>query len=172
MTYTAKTVKEFRTENGSLAKKITTELGLIDTELDALAAVDAAEIKVVKGSLTAGNADAMAFAWQNPEVTGIHVLQVVIDVTTAGGTGSSVLDVDVSANALGANQDDTIIDGADLNAIAVYSSLSAGVSGSNADENVHKADENGGTDDYVSGKILVANAASLVGKYYIYYTTV
>ena len=46
------------------------------------------------------------------------------------------------------------------------------VSGTNADENVHKTDENGGTNDYVTGKILVANAASLVGKYYIYYTTV
>jgi len=32
--YTAKTTKEFRTETGSLAKKITTELALIDAELD------------------------------------------------------------------------------------------------------------------------------------------
>ena len=170
MTYTAKTAEEYRTEAGTPSEKITSELALIDTELDTLAAVDAAEIKVVKGALASGNADAFAFAWQNPEATAIHVLQVVVDVTTAGGTGSSVLDVDVSANATGTG--DTILDGCDLNAVAVYSSLSAGVSGTNATENVHRADANGGTDDYVTGKILVANATSLVGKYYIYYTVV
>jgi len=170
MTYTAKTVKEFRQEKGTLTKKITSELALIDTELDALAAVDAAEIKVVKGTLTAGNANAFAFAWQNPESVKIHVLQVVVDVTTAGGSATSVIDVGVATSATGTG--DTILDGIDANADAIYSSLSAGVSGTNATENAHRVDENAGTNDYVTSKILVANAASLVGKYYIYYTVV
>lgn len=170
MTYTAKTAKEFRSEGGSLAKKLTSELALIDTELDALAAVDAAEIKVVKGALAAGNANAFAFAWQNPESVGIHVLQVVVDVTTAGGSATSVLDVGVATSATGTG--DTILDGIDINADAIYSSISAGVSGTNATENAHRVDANAGTNDYVTGKILTANAASLVGKYYIYYTVV
>lgn len=170
MTYTAKTAKEFRQVKGTLAKKITDELTLIDTELDALAAVDAAEIKVMKGALTAGIANAIAFAWQNPEAVKIHVLQVVVDVTTAGGTGTAVMDVDVVANATATG--DTILDGIDLNADAVYSSLSAGVSGTNATENVHRCDENGGTNDFITGKILVETAANMVGKYYIYYTVV
>ena len=170
MTYTAITAKEFRQVKGTLTEKITDELALIDTELDALAAVDAGEIKVVKGALAAGNADAFMFAWQNPEAVAIHVLQVVVDVTTAGGTGSSVGDVGVATSATGTG--DTILDGIDLNADAAYSSLSAGVSGTNATENVHRVDANAGTNDYVTGKILVANATSLVGKYYIYYTVV
>lgn len=170
MTYTAKTAIEFRQEAGTLAQKITSELALIDTELDTLAAVDAGEIKVVKGALAAGNADAFMFAWQNTEAVAIHVLQVVVDVTTAGGTGSSVGDVGVATSATGTG--DTILDGIDLNADAAYSSLSAGVSGTNATENVHRVDANGGTNDHVTGKILVANATSLVGKYYIYYTVV
>ncbi|MDP3563826.1 MAG: hypothetical protein Q8R70_04995 [Methanoregula sp.] len=40
MVYTAPTAKQFREEGGSLASKITTELGLIDAELDALIAED------------------------------------------------------------------------------------------------------------------------------------
>ena len=170
MTYTAKNEREFRQETGSLSTKITSELALIDTELDALAAVDAAEIKVVKGALAAGSANAFLFAWQNPEAVAIHVLHVVVDVTTAGGTGSSVGDVGVATSATGTG--DTILDGIDLNADATYSSLSAGVSGTNATENVHRVDANAGTNDHVTGKILVANATSLVGKYYIYYTVV
>lgn len=170
MTYTAITTKEYRQKKGTPAEKITTELALIDTELDALAAVDAAEIKVVKGALTAGIANAIAFAWQNPEAVAIHVLQVVVDVTTVGGTATAVMNVDVVANATSTG--DTILDGIDLNADAVYSSLSAGVSGTNATENVHRCDEKDGTNDYITGKILVETAASMVGKYYIYYTVV
>lgn len=163
MTYTAITARGFRSKKGTLAGKITSELADIDTELNG-------GIKVAKGDLTAGIANAIAFAWQNPESTGIHVLQVVVDVTTVGGTGSSVLDVGVATGATGTA--DTIIDGVNLNADAVYSSLSAGVSGTNATENVHRVDANSGTNDYVTGKILVANASNLVGKYYIYYTVV
>jgi len=33
-------------------------------------------------------------------------------------------------------------------------------------------DENGGTNDYITGKILVQGAAALTGKYYILYTVI
>lgn len=170
MTYTAPSPDAFLKKGGSLTKKLTSELSLIDAELDALAAVDAGDIKVVKGSLTAGAANAFAFAWQNPESSKIHVNQVVVDITTAGGTATAVIDVGVASSATGTA--DTILDGIDANADAIYSSLSAGVSGSNATGNVHRVDENAGTNDYVTGKILVEAASSLVGKYYIYYTVV
>ena len=151
-----------------------TDLGLnmdiIDTQIAALLAVNAGAVKVVKGDLTAGIVDAIAFAWQNSESTAIHVLQVVVDVTTVGGTATAVMDVDVVANATATG--DTILDGVDLNADAVYSSLSAGVSGTNATENVHRCDANGGTNDHITGKILVETAANMVGKYYIYYVVV
>ena len=163
MTYTPITTKAFRHKSGTLSDKICTEFAAVETELNA-------SVKVVKGALASGAANAFAFTWENPEAVEIHVLQVVVDVTTAGGTGSSVLDVGPATTAAGTAN--TILDGADLNAAAIYSSLSAGVSGTSATENVHKLDENGGTTAFLTGKILVANASSLAGKYYIYYVTV
>ncbi len=151
-----------------------TDLGynadIIDAALHTIDLSLQAGVKVAKGDLTAGLADAIAFAWQNPELSAIHVLQVVVDVTTVGGTGSSVMDVDVVADAV--STDDTILDGIDINADAVYSSLSAGVSGTNATENVHRMAAKGGANDHITGKILVADASALAGKYYIYYVVV
>lgn len=161
--YTPTSVKDFRQKKGSLAEKITNEFTSVQTAMNSV-------VKVVKGDLTAGAANAFAFAWQNPEESKILVQQVIVDVTTAGGTASSVLDVGVASGATGTA--DTILDGIDLNSASVYSSLSATVSGTNATENVHKVDENGGTNDYITGKILVEAASSLVGKYYIFYVTV
>lgn len=164
-------------------KSITPNLGLtkfsrghpvedidLAANMDIIDAEFVKNIRVIKGDLAAGLANAIAFAWQNPESVAIHVLQVVVDVKTAGGAATSVLDAGVATSATGTG--DTVLDGIDLNADAIYSSLSAGVSGTNATENVHRVDENGGTNDYVTGKILVADASLLVGKYYIYYVTV
>ena len=124
-------------------------------------------MKVASGDLASGDADAFAFAWQNPESSKIIVHRVIVDVTTAGGTGSSVLDVGIVADAT--STDDKLIDGADLNDTAVYDNIDdQGVNG----ESTGKVDEKGGTNDHITGKILVANAASLAGKYYIYYTAV
>ena len=167
MTYISITAKEFRTEKGTISQKLATEFALIDTELDAQAVLDAAAIKVIHGSLTAGSANAFAFAVQNPSAVAAHVLEVVVDVTTVGGTGSSVLDVGVATSATGTA--DTIIDGLDLNADAVSRSNNVSDSGTNGDEKVKRLDAAGGTNDYITGKILVANATSLVGTYTIYY---
>ena len=127
-------------------------------------------MKVLTGSLASGNADAFAFAVQNPESAKILIHKVIIDITTVGGTGSSVLNVDVVGSATGTG--DTIFDGIDLNAQAVLVNTNVSDSGTNGDEKVHKMDESGGTNDYITAKILVQNAASLVGKYYIFYTEV
>lgn len=161
MTYTAKTAQEFRNEKGTLSEKICSEFGLISS---------GANITVASGDLVSGLANAYAFTWQNPETVEILIYSVTVDITTAGGTGSSVLDVDVVANATSTG--DTILDGVDLNATGISVSTNVSDSGTSGDEKVHKADENGGTNDYVTGKILVANASALVGKYYIQYTTV
>ena len=42
--------------------------------------------------LASGNANAFAFAVQNPEGVDCIVTNVIVDITTAGGTASSVLD--------------------------------------------------------------------------------
>ena len=115
-------------------------------------------------ALASGNANAFAFAVQNPEGVDCIVTNVIVDITTAGGTGSSVLDVDVAADSTSTG--DSIIDGLDLNATGVADRHDdAGSSGGEA----LKWDKNGGTNDYITGKILVQNAASLVGTVIIEY---
>ena len=47
--------------------------------------------------MASGNANAFAFAVQNPEGVDCIVTNVIVDITTAGGTASSVLDVDDAA---------------------------------------------------------------------------
>lgn len=115
-------------------------------------------------ALTAGNANAFAFAVQNPEGVDYVITNVVVDVTTAGGTGSSVLDVDVAANATSTG--DSIVDGLDINQTGTFDRhKNAGSKGGAP----LKWDKKGGTNDYVTGKILVQNAASLVGTVVIEY---
>lgn len=123
--------------------------------------------KVAKVALAAGAANAMAFAWQNPESNKILVTRVIADVTTAGGTATAVLDVAVVANATATAN--TIIDGLDLDSVAVTDHLLVAGTGAGG---VHKADEKGGANDYITGKILVEKADDLVGNVYIFYTEV
>lgn len=124
-------------------------------------------VRVAKVALTAGNANAIAFAWQNPLATKVLVHRVMIDITTAGGTGSSVLDVGAVADAT--STADTLIDGLDLNATGLSDNIeNQGTNG----KSCAKLDENGGSTDYITGKILAQNAASLVGYAYIHYSAI
>ena len=114
--------------------------------------------------LASGNTNSFAFAVQNPEGVDFVVTDVIVDITTAGGTGSSLLDVDVVGNATATGDD--IIDGLDLNATGTSDRHKN--AGSNGGAPV-KWDKNGGANDYITGKILAQNAASLVGKVIIEY---
>ena len=124
--------------------------------------------RVKRVALTAGIADAIAFAWQNPEGKSIVVTRVVVDRTTAGGAATSVLDVGPATSATGTA--DTIIDGLDLNATGVADNIAD--KGTNGTQRVAKLDKNGGTTPYITGKILVAAASALVGYAYIEYLIV
>ena len=114
--------------------------------------------------LASGNANAFAFAVQNPEGVDCLVTNVIVDITAAGGTASSVLDVDVVDSATDTGDD--IIDGLDLNATGVSDRHNA--AGTNGGAPV-KWDKNGGTNDHVTGKILAQNTGSLAGKVIIEY---
>ena len=120
--------------------------------------------KIAKVALTEGNTNDFAFAWQNPESVKIIVERLIVHLATAGGTGSSVLDVGTAANATTAS--DNIIDGLDLNTTGLFDNISdAGTNGKARG----LVDEKGGTTDFVTGRILDANAAALVGNAYIVY---
>lgn len=114
------------------------------------------EVRGAAGALAAGNANAFAFAWQNPETQSVIVTEITIDITTAGGTAGAV--IDVGSGATGTTASNNLIDDGDLNTIGVLVS----------DNRVTLA-ENGGAVDYITGQILVQNAASLAGNYYIKY---
>lgn len=126
-------------------------------------------LQMASGALTSGNANAYAFAWQNPEAGAIIIQRVILDITTAGGTGSSVIDVGRASSAT--TNSDNLLDGVDANAAAVSDSCDSTMAGTNG-RSIVKLDAKGGTNDYITGRILVANAASLVGKYYIFYMTI
>lgn len=160
MTYTPIDEKSFREKAGTLSHKLATEFAAIETDLNA-------NVKVATGALTAGLANAFAFAWENPESSRILVVRVLVDVTTAGGTATSVIDVGPAAD--GTTHSDTLIDGADLNAAAIYDNIDD--QGTNGLSKVG-VDENGGTTSFITGQILTANASSLVGNYYIFYVLV
>lgn len=126
-----------------------------------------AGVKVAKGDLAAGLVNTMTFAWQNPESTAVLVQRVVIDVVTAGGTATAVMDVGVSDTATGTAAD--IIDDLDLDAAAVTDHLLVAGTGAGG---VHKLGAKDGTNDYVTGKTLTEAASDLVGTYSIEYITV
>lgn len=120
--------------------------------------------RVKRVALAAGAADAFSFAWQNPEDKKITVTRVVVDITTAGGTATADLDVGVAANATTGATD--IFDAIDANATGTHDHLLVAGAGAGG---VHKVDENGGTNDYITGQITTEKADNLVGYVYIEY---
>lgn len=155
--YTPTNRREFRTKQGSLAAKVTDEFNDIDNGF----------VKVAKVALKAGVANAFALAWQNPESVPIIVQRLDIDITTAGGTATAVLNAGTSASA--STTSDNLIDGADANAATVYNNITD--IGSNG-KTVQKMDELGGTTDYLTIQILTAAASALAGYAYITYVPV
>lgn len=126
------------------------------------------EVRTISGSLTTGAADAIGFAWHDPELQDIYIKKVVVTVTTPGGTVGSHLDVGIADDANGTNRGTEFFDDLDLNAAAVYDSLVAGDGGTET-KWVSCQDNSSATDGWVVGQILDANASSLVGSYYIEY---
>jgi hypothetical protein len=115
--------------------------------------------RIQSGVLTAGSANAFAFTWQNPHPWDVIVYEVLVEITTAGGTAGSQLDVGSAASAT--TSSNNMINDGDLNTVAFLRSSA-----------VVRLDEANGTTDWITGQILVQNASSLVGKFYIRYMEV
>ena len=130
-----------------------------------ISGVDRVPYKVIVEDLASGNSGAFAFAIQNPEDVDCLIIRVVIDITTAGGTASSTLDVDTVDGATATGVD--IIEGLDLNATGISDNITNG--GTGGDKKPVKWDKKGGTNDDLTGKILDQNAASLAGKVIVCY---
>ena len=126
------------------------------------------EPRFASGSLTAGVANAICFAWNNPEAQDILIKKVVIEVTTGGGTAGSHLDVGIADDAAGTNRGTEFFDDLLLNTAQIDDSWVAGDGGTQI-KWVFCDDSAAVANDWVVGQILDANAASLVGRYYIEY---
>ena len=123
--------------------------------------------KWLQVALSGGAANAFAAAVQNPESVDVIIVRCVLDITTAGGTATSVLDVDVVADATSTGDD--IFDGVDANATGISDSLNSTDNGTNGEGKSWKWDKKGGTNDHITAKILTANATNLAGKLYVQY---
>ena len=126
------------------------------------------ECRASSDPLSSGNANAIALSWNNPESQDVLIKKVVIEVTTAGGTVGSHLDVGIADDAVGTNRGTEFFNDLDLNAVQINDSWVAGDGGTQT-KWVFCQDIYSATDDWIVGQILDANAASLVGKYYIEY---
>ena len=160
MTYSAINAGNFRSRSGSLSEKLGSEFAKIETEFES-------RVKVAKVALKGGNVNTFAFAWQNPESVAIIVQRVVVDVTTSA-TAGALLDVGPAATATTAS--DKLIDGLDI-ATAVICADNITNKGNNG-ASLCRLDVAGGTTAFITGKILIANAAALAGNVYIEYIKV
>jgi hypothetical protein len=167
MTYTAVTLAQLRARGATKAETLAREFGLVGTDLAAKGVLIQAGSKIAKVAVAGGSQNAIAFAWQNPETTAILVHKVILRITTQGATGSAVMDIGAVANATATA--DTLLDGVAITATGVFDNITN--KGSNGLPQV-VLDEKDGSTDYITGKILVAEAAALVGKVYIFYTVI
>lgn len=126
------------------------------------------EIRYASGSLTAGVANAICFAWNNPELQDILIKKVVVEVTTGGGTPGSHLDVGIADDATGTNRGTEFFDDLLLNTAQIDDAWVGGDGGTQT-KWVFCQDSASAVDDWIVGQILDANAGSLVGEYYIEY---
>ncbi len=126
------------------------------------------EPRFASGTLTAGNANDICFYWNNPEIQDIIIKKVVVETTTAGGTGGSQLDVGIADDAAGTNRGTEFFDDLLLHTTQIHDSWVGGDGGTQT-KWVACQDIASATDDWIVGQILTQNAASLVGKFYIEY---
>jgi hypothetical protein len=110
----------------------------------------------------------IAFAWHNPTINDIFITKVVINITTTGGTATSVIDCGIADNAMGLNRGMEFFDDLDANAADMNDSLVAGDAGTQT-KWVLCQDSVSATDGWVVANILVEKANNLVGSYYIEY---
>ena len=127
------------------------------------------EVRTSSGVLTAGIANAITFAWNNPEIQDVLVKKVVVEITTGSATANSVIDAGIADDVTGTNRGVEFFDDLDANDVDINDSWVGGDGGTQT-KWVLCQDSVSATDDWIVGQILVADAAALVGKYYIEYS--
>lgn len=167
MTYTAPGARDFREYGGDLDSKITDELSKIASAISEVEAgssyLNLVTPKIAAFTMAGGAANAFSFAWANTTGYSLAILKVYAVITTPGGTATSVLDIGIGATAT--THSDNLIDGLDANAAAVADNITN--KGTNGKTSAIMA-----AGEYITGQILTANAAALVGKVVIEYMVI
>lgn len=125
---------------------------------------------IASGEITGGVVDGTPFSWQNPYNHKIIVDHIIIEITTAGGTANSEMNIDVVQTS-GSTGDD-IFDGIDLNpgtVPVIYDSRNSSDAGTNGKMRSIRMDAKNGDYDWITGRVLVADSTNLVAKYYIFF---
>lgn len=151
--------------NASIASGSITGTDISTSPGETLTDILQGAIRVVKGSLTSGDTNDLAFAWHNPNDNDLFVIRVIVEITTPEGTGSPVMDVGLDDDGDGVNIDTSFFDGIDLTATTIYDSFADG----EQTEYVVCQEADNANDSWIVGKILTADADDMLGNYYIQY---
>lgn len=122
---------------------------------------------LAEGDLVGAAVNTFAFNWQNPHANPIIVTRLIVDVTTPGATPGALLDAG-SAAGTGVHSDN-LINGGAIDVAGVLDNF--GDPGGNG-KFKQRLDANGGATDWITGQILIQEAAALAGKFYIEYIEV
>lgn len=123
--------------------------------------------KNIEIELNAWAANAISFAWENPEKSPIAVTRALLLISKAGGTDTSVMDVGATTSATWT--DDAIFKWVDINTATLYDNLSAALYDTYTEARSVYLDANWGTTSWITGKILTEKAEDLVWKIYLEY---
>jgi hypothetical protein len=125
------------------------------------------EIRTASGSLTGGAANAILFAWHNPELQDIYIKKVIIVITTADADAANI-DCGIADDATYTNGGTEFFDDLPGETIAVDDSYIAGDGGKQT-KWVFCQDSASATDGWVVAKILTNDGTSIAGSFYIEY---
>lgn len=129
--------------------------------------IHSGEFRTASGSLTGGAANAILFAWHNPEAQDILVTKVVVNITTLDGDAANI-DVGIADDATYTNGGIEFFNDLAGETAQVNDSWVVGDGGAQT-KWVLCQDSASATDGWVVGKILDADGSNIAGSYYIEY---
>jgi len=142
-------------------------LGTDNVVQNTIGYIASGEIRTASGTLTGGAANAILFAWHNPELQDIYIKKVVIVITTADADAANI-DVGIADDATYTNGGTEFFDDLTGETILVYDSWIAGDLGTQL-KWLLLQDSASATDGWIVAKILTNDGTSIVGSYYIEY---
>ena len=109
-----------------------------------------------------------AAAWHDPELQDILIKKITVEITTPGGTATSVIQCGIADDAIGTNLGSEFFTGLNANAAAVYDSWLAGDTGAQT-KYIVLQDSASSTDGWIVFKTNTEISQALVARYFVEY---